>query len=83
MDTCFRLIYSAVAIHWRSVLMSFDSNSLDLWLVRETVGTIYSVENNSYYSAAAMFVDDRTDQPLHDRKCHRMCWYGHHQVFLH
>lgn len=77
------MIYSAVAIHWRSVLMSFDSNSLDLWLVRETVGTIYSVENNSYYSAAAMFVDDRTDQPLHDRKCHRMCWYGHHQVFLH
>ena len=41
MDTCFRLFYSSVAIHWRSVLMSFDSNGFDSWLLRETVGPAY------------------------------------------
>ena len=37
MDTVFRLIYSCFAIHWRSVLMSFDTNLLHFWLSRETV----------------------------------------------
>ena len=37
MDTVFRLIYSCFAIHWRSVLMSFDTNLHPSWLSRETV----------------------------------------------
>ena len=65
--------------------MSFDSNGLDSWLLRETVGPLYLVKthNDLTDSGAAMSVDDRTDQPLHDRKHHWMRRNGAHQVFLH